>query len=154
MSSWMVHAGCVYVADIRPSWAWTSRSVETMQRNACMHRIGLDLYSDPKELEEIWVSTFNNKCTRKNSQPDSSEAGRTCNAVSCMILFKTKSAVLSPHRVWWPRTATPSSPTLSAPRLTPAWRTGCSNVSKTRTWPATTLILPPAVPSPKTKSRV
>ena len=46
----MVRAGCVFVADIHPSRAWTSGSFKSVQWNACVHRLDLGLYSHPKEF--------------------------------------------------------------------------------------------------------
>ena len=37
--SWMVHAGCLYVASIHLSRTWMSGSFETVQWNACVHRL-------------------------------------------------------------------------------------------------------------------
>ena len=49
-SSWMVHAGCVFIAGIHPSRAWKSGSFGSVERNACVHRQDLGLYSHPKEF--------------------------------------------------------------------------------------------------------
>ena len=38
-SSWMVRAGCVFVAGIHPSRTWTSGSFESVRWNACVHRL-------------------------------------------------------------------------------------------------------------------
>ena len=50
-SSWLVHAGCVFCccffADIHLSMTWMSGSFESHQRNACVHRLDLSLYSRP-----------------------------------------------------------------------------------------------------------
>ena len=46
----MVRAGCVFVASIHPSRTWTSGSLESVQWNACVHRLDLSLYSHPKEF--------------------------------------------------------------------------------------------------------
>ena len=48
----MVHAGCVFVAGIHPSRTWMSGSFESVQWNACVHRLDLGLYSHPKEF--LW----------------------------------------------------------------------------------------------------
>ena len=56
-SSWMVHAGCVFVAGIHPSRTWMSGSFESVQWNACVHRLDLGLYSHPKEFWGIGVRT-------------------------------------------------------------------------------------------------
>ena len=50
LSSWMVHAGCVFVAGIHPSRTWMSGSFESVWWNACMHRLDLGLYSHPKKF--------------------------------------------------------------------------------------------------------
>ena len=49
-SSWMVHAGCVFVAGIHPSRTWMSGSFESVWWNACVHRQDLGLYSHPKSF--------------------------------------------------------------------------------------------------------
>ena len=49
-SSWMVHAGCVFVAGIHSSRAWLSGSFQSVWSNACVHRLDLGLYSHPKEF--------------------------------------------------------------------------------------------------------
>ena len=56
-SSWMVQAGCVFVADIHPSRTWTSGSFESVRWNACVHRLDLGLYSHPKEFlgNGVWT---------------------------------------------------------------------------------------------------
>ena len=48
-SSWMVHAGCVFVPSIQPSRTWMSGSSEFVGWNRCVHRIDLSLYPHPKE---------------------------------------------------------------------------------------------------------
>ena len=40
----MVHAGCVFVAEIFPSRTWMSGSLESVRGNACVHRLDLGLY--------------------------------------------------------------------------------------------------------------
>ena len=56
-SSWMVRAGCVFVAGIHPSRTWTSGSFESVRWNACVHRLDLGLYSHPKEFlgNGVWT---------------------------------------------------------------------------------------------------
>ena len=49
-SSWVVHAGCVFVAGLHPSRTWMSESLESVQWNACVHRLDLGLHSHPKEF--------------------------------------------------------------------------------------------------------
>ena len=46
----MVHAGCVFVAGIHPPRTWMSRSFESMQWNARVHRLDCALYSHVKEF--------------------------------------------------------------------------------------------------------
>ena len=46
----MMHAGCVFVAGIRPSRTGMSGSFESVRWNACMHRLDLGLYSHPTEI--------------------------------------------------------------------------------------------------------
>ena len=61
-SLWMVHAGCFFAAGIHPSRTRMSGSFESMQWNACVHRLDLSLYSHPKELQGNGVRThFNSK---------------------------------------------------------------------------------------------
>ena len=50
LSSWMVHAGCVFVAGISLSRTWMSGSFESVWWNACVPRLDLSLYSHPKEF--------------------------------------------------------------------------------------------------------
>ena len=50
LSSCMVHAGCVFVSGNHPFRTWMSGSFESMQWNACVHRLDLGLYSHPKEF--------------------------------------------------------------------------------------------------------
>ena len=59
-SSWMVHAGCIFVAGIRLSRTWMSGSFESLWWNACVHRLGLGLYSHPKEFLENGIRTHVN----------------------------------------------------------------------------------------------
>ena len=47
-SSWMGHAGCVFVAGIHPSRTWMSGSFESVGWNACVYTLGL--YSHLKEF--------------------------------------------------------------------------------------------------------
>ena len=54
LSSWSVHAGCVFVAGIHLSRTWMSESFESVQSNACVHRLDLGLYSHPKEFYREW----------------------------------------------------------------------------------------------------
>ena len=49
-SSWMVHAGCVFVAGIHLSRTWMSGSFESMRWNACVHRLHLGWCSHLKEF--------------------------------------------------------------------------------------------------------
>ena len=59
-SSGMVHAVYVSIAGIHPSRAWVSASSESVRWNACMHRLGLGLYSHLKEFLENGVRTHVN----------------------------------------------------------------------------------------------
>ena len=65
-SSWMVRAGCVFVAGIHPSRTWTSGSFESVQWNACVHRLDLGLYSHPKEFFGEWSL---NPCELQGKNP-------------------------------------------------------------------------------------
>ena len=55
MSSWVVHAGSVFVADIHPS-----RSFESVRWNTCVRRLDFGLYSHPKEFLRNGVRTHVN----------------------------------------------------------------------------------------------
>ena len=59
-SSWMVHAGCVFVANIHPSRTWMSESFESVRWNVCVHRLDLGLYSHLKEFLGNGVRTHAN----------------------------------------------------------------------------------------------
>ena len=50
----MVHARCIFVASIHPSRTWMLGSFESMQWNACVHRLDLGLYSHLKDLGGEW----------------------------------------------------------------------------------------------------
>ena len=50
LSSWMVYAGCVFVAGIHPFRTCVSGSFEFVQWSACVHRLDLGLCSHPKEF--------------------------------------------------------------------------------------------------------
>ena len=58
----MLHAGCVFVASIHLSRTWMSGSFESVSLCDGMHvhRLELDLYSDPKEILGNRVSTHVN----------------------------------------------------------------------------------------------
>ena len=60
LSSWMGHAGCVFVAGIHSSRTWMSGSFESVRWNACVHRLDLSLYSHPKEIWGNGVGTHTN----------------------------------------------------------------------------------------------
>ena len=49
-SSWVVHAGCVFVVSIHLSRKWMSGSFESVRWNTCVHRLDLRLYSHPRVL--------------------------------------------------------------------------------------------------------
>ena len=74
----MVRAGCVFVAGIHPSRTWTSGSFESVRWNACMHRLDLGLYSDPKEFwgNGVWTHVNSKgkipstgKCPQRRIEP-------------------------------------------------------------------------------------
>ena len=50
LSSWMVRAGCIFVAGIYLSRTCMSGSFESMQWNTHVHRLDPGLYSHPKEF--------------------------------------------------------------------------------------------------------
>ena len=56
-SSWMVHAGCVFLAGIHLSRTWMSGSFGSVQWNACVHRLDVSLYSHLKEFLRNGVCT-------------------------------------------------------------------------------------------------
>ena len=58
--SWMVHAGCIFVANIHPSRTWMSESFESVQWNACVHRLDPSIYSHLKEFLGNGVRTHVN----------------------------------------------------------------------------------------------
>ena len=64
-SSWMVHAWCVFVACIHPSWTWMSGSFEPWQWNACVY--GLDLFV--LSSERIWGEWSQNLCELQGKNP-------------------------------------------------------------------------------------
>ena len=78
----MVHAGCDFVAGIHPSRTWMSGSFESMQWNACVHRLGLSLYAHPKEFVGNGVKTHVNS-KGKIPSTGGSEEGWTCDSASC-----------------------------------------------------------------------
>ena len=80
-SSWMVHAGCVFVSSIYPSRTWMSGSFESVRWNACVHRLDLGLYSHPKELLGNGVRADVNSKGKIPSTGGSRES-RTCDAAS------------------------------------------------------------------------
>ena len=51
-SSWMVHAGCVFVASSHLSRTWMSGSFESLRWNANAYKLDLGLCSHPNEL--LW----------------------------------------------------------------------------------------------------
>ena len=53
----MVHAGCIFVAGIRPSRAWMSGSFESVRWKAGVNRQDLDLYSRPNRVPGEWIRT-------------------------------------------------------------------------------------------------
>ena len=74
----MVRAGCVFVAGIHPSRTWTSGSFESVRWNACVHRLGLGLYSHPKEFwgKGVWTHVNSKgkipstgKCPQRSIEP-------------------------------------------------------------------------------------
>ena len=53
-SSWVVHAGCVFVAGIHPSRTWMSGSLESVQWNACEHRLDLGFLLSSESVLGKW----------------------------------------------------------------------------------------------------
>ena len=49
-SSWIVHAGCVFLAGIHPTRTWMSGSFDSVRWNVCEHRLDLSLYSSKRVL--------------------------------------------------------------------------------------------------------
>ena len=103
-SSWMVHAGCVFVAGIHPSRTWMSASSECVQWNACTHRLNLDLYYHLKEFTGNGVRTHVNS-KGKIPSTGGSEEGWTHDAAS--------SGQRAQHTTYWaiPRPPPPPPPT-------------------------------------------
>ena len=80
-SSWMVHAGCVFVTSIHPSRTWMLGSFQSVRWNACVNRLDFGLYSHPKEfwgMESKLTLTTREKsplpnpwhCITQNSKPN------------------------------------------------------------------------------------
>ena len=46
-SSWMIHAGCVFVAGVHPSKDMNDRIFGVVQWNACVSRLAIRLCSHP-----------------------------------------------------------------------------------------------------------
>ena len=51
LSSWMVHAWCIFVTSIHLPRTWIPGSFESLWWNACVHRLDLSFYS---HLKEFW----------------------------------------------------------------------------------------------------
>ena len=84
----MVRAGHTFVAGIHPPRTWMSGSLESVQWNACMHRLVLALCCHPKE----WLRVRSEPVltpTEKSSQPDYSKEGQTHDAASHRIASLT-----------------------------------------------------------------
>ena len=98
-SSWMMHAGCVFVAGIHPSRTWMSGSFQSLQWNACVHRLDLGLYSHPKEFWGNGVRTYVNS---KGKIPSTrgSEKDQTDDAVSCRTASPTHYRLSCPGPVF------------------------------------------------------
>ena len=56
----MLHTGCVLVAGIHPSRTRMSGSFESVRWNTCVRKLGLGLYSDPREFWGNGVRTHAN----------------------------------------------------------------------------------------------
>ena len=56
----MVQSGCAFVAGIHPSGTWISKSFESMQWSACVHRLDLSSCSHPKEFWGNVIRTYVN----------------------------------------------------------------------------------------------
>ena len=115
LSMWILHAGCVFVADIHLSWTWMSGSFESVQWNACVHRLDLRLYSHLKEFLGNGVRTHVNSrgkipstwifflrggsnlwhCIRQDSEPNTLPTGYSSPllwispSLSCVRDFET-----------------------------------------------------------------
>ena len=81
LSSWVVHAGCVFDARIHPPRTRMSGSFKPMQWNACVHRLDLALYSHPKEF---WGNGVRTHVNSKGKMPytGGSEEDQTRDAAS------------------------------------------------------------------------
>ena len=60
LSSWRVHAECVFVAGIHPPGTLTSGSFVSVRWNASVHRLDLGVYSHPQEFFGNGVRTHVN----------------------------------------------------------------------------------------------
>ena len=92
LSLWMVHAGCVFVASFHPSRTSMLGFFESMQWNACVHRLDFGLSSHPKELGNGVRTLVHSK--GKVPSTGGSEEVRTCNIVSASSELKTLSTEL------------------------------------------------------------
>ena len=88
-SSWMVHAGCVFVAGVPPSRTWMSGSLESVRWNVCVRRLDLSLYSHPKEIWGNGVRTHDNSKKKKKPSTRRSEEDCTINTASCRTVSLT-----------------------------------------------------------------
>ena len=122
----MVHAGCVFVAGIRLSRTSMSGSFESVRWNACVHRLGLGLYSHPKEFWGNGVRTHVNckgrggggggeesvyqrlrggwnprRCITQDSQPNTlpTELFRPSNLSFRILTYSSRSSKIPPR---WP----------------------------------------------------
>ena len=84
--SWMVRAGCDFVAGIHPSTTWMSGSSQSVQWNACVHRLDHGLYSPPKEIFRVWCQ---NPWKEKIPSTGGLAEGQTHNAASCRTASPT-----------------------------------------------------------------
>ena len=116
----MVRAGCVFVAGIHLSRAWTSGSFESVQWNAqCVHRLDLGLYSHLKEFlgNGVWTHV-NSKGKIPSTWKISPEEDRTRDAVDSEPKLYQR-AIPAPergleNRVWIVETA-------AGPAIDRAW---------------------------------
>ena len=121
----MVLTGCVHIASIHQSKAWTSESFEYVRLSACVHRLDLGLYSHPKEfwgngvrnhVNSMWKITSTRKmlprggsnpqcCIKQDSKPSTlptSYSGPQCQFKCCSPrhLTSTYLSHKSPKGCW------------------------------------------------------
>ena len=111
-SSWMVLAGCVFVAGIHPSRTWMSGPFESIRRNACVYRLHLGWYSHPKEF---WGKWSQNSCFLRGKNPLYRKLRRGSNPRRCITQDGEPNTL--PTELFLPRLASSAGD----PRIDPAF---------------------------------